>query len=111
MLRVLSAFVLGVGMLGMTIAPSVFAEDKKEAKEEKLNGLVTCAKCGLKIKGQEECATVVKVGEKVYWFDEKGHEANHKPVCGKGKEGTVTGKTGKDGDKLTITVTKVELKK
>ena len=104
MLRMLTAFVLGFGLLAM----SVSAEDKKETK---LTGTVTCAKCGLKIKGQEECATVIKVEEKVYWFDEKGHEAHHKPVCGKGKEGTVTGVTGKDGDKLTVTVSKVELKK
>ncbi|WP_020470721.1 DUF6370 family protein [Zavarzinella formosa] len=108
MLRMLTAFVLGFGVLGMTVASTVSADDKKE---EKLVGTVTCAKCGLKIKGQEDCATVIKVGEKVYWFDEKGHEANHKPVCGKGKEGTVTGVTGKDGDKLTVTVSKVELKK
>lgn len=104
MLRMLTAFVLGFGLLTM----SVSADDKKETK---LTGTVTCAKCGLKLKGQEECHTVVKVEDKVYWFDEKSHGANHKAICTKSKEGTVTGVTGKDGDKLTVTVSKVEFKK
>ena len=88
------------------------AADKEEAKT--LEGTITCAKCDLKIEGQKKCATVIKVkeGDKevVYWFDADSHEKNHKAICTEPKEGKVTGTIGKDGDKKTIKVTKVEFK-
>ncbi len=112
MLRLLTACVLSIGVLAMATAPQMSAADKKEEKKaEKLTGTITCAKCDLKVEGQKTCATVIKVGEKVYWFDEKSSKANHKKVCTEPMEGSVTGVVGKDGDKDTITVTKVEFKK
>jgi len=115
MLRLLTAFVLSVGVLAMATIPTVTAEEKKEVKKEegksqKLVGTITCAKCDLKVEGQTKCHTVIKVGEKVYWFDEKSSKANHGKICTEAKEGTVEGVVGKDGDKLTVTATKVSFK-
>lgn len=107
MIRMLSAFVCGLALLAFA-APSS-AEEK--AKEETLKGEITCAKCGLKLDGVSKCATVIKVGEKVYWFDEKADKANHKQICTEAKKGTVVGTVKKDGDKLVVTVSKVEFAK
>ena len=107
MIRTLTAFFLGAFVLALTI-PAIAVE--KEAKEETLKGEITCAKCGLKIDGQKKCATVIKVGDKVYWFDEKADKAHHKEICTEAKEGSVTGTVKKDGDKLIITVSKLEYK-
>ena len=78
-------------------------------KEETLKGTITCGKCDLKL--ADKCATVIKVGEKVYWFDEATSKKYHKEVCTEAKEGTVTGTVKKDGDKMIVTATKVEFKK
>ena len=59
----------------------------------------------------DKCHTVIKVGEKVYWFDEASSKKYHKEICTEAKEGTVTGTVKKDGDKMVITATKVEFKK
>jgi hypothetical protein len=81
------------------------AEDKKE---ETLKGTITCAKCDL---GESAtCHTVIKVKEKLYWFDKASNTKYHKDTCKKAKEGTVTGSvTTKDG-KSMIKVSKVEYK-
>ena len=110
MIRTLTAFFLGAFVFALTLAP-VIAKEEKEAKEETLKGEITCAKCGLKIDGQKKCATVIKVGDKVYWFDEKSDKAHHKEICTEAKEGSVTGTVKKDGDKMIITVTKLEYNK
>jgi hypothetical protein len=102
MIRMLSAFVCGMALLAFA-APS-FAEEK----EETLKGEITCAKCGLKIDGQTKCATVIKVGEKVYWFDAKADKDNHKAICTEAKKGTVKGTVKKDGDKMIVTVKEVK---
>lgn len=103
MLRMLAVAVFSFAFIGFTTA-----EDKKE---EKLTGTITCAKCDLKLKGVEKCATVIKVGEKVYFFDEKSHKAHHGETCTEAKAGSVSGTVSKDGDKLIITVSKLEYKK
>ena len=110
MIRTLTAFFLGAFVFALTLAP-VIAKDEKEAKEETLKGEITCAKCGLKIDGQKKCATVIKVGDKVYYFDKASDKKNHEAICKAAKEGTVTGTVKKDGDKMIVTVTKVEFKK
>jgi hypothetical protein len=105
MFRVLSAlFVVGL-LLALVGAPAAAKEDK----EETLTGTITCGKCDLKL--VEKCATVIKVGDKVYWFDEASSKKFHKEVCTEAKEGTVTGTVKKDGDKMIVTATKVEFKK
>ena len=105
MFRVLSAlFVVGL-LLALVGAPAVAKEDK----EETLKGTITCGKCDLKM--SEKCHTVIKVGDKVYWFDDASQKKYHKEVCTEAKEGTVTGTVKKDGDKLIVTPTKVEFTK
>ncbi len=82
------------------------ADDKKE---EKLKGTITCAKCDL---GESpKCHTVIKVKDKLYWFDAASNKKYHADTCKKAKEGSVTGSvTTKDG-KSTIKVSKVEYAK
>lgn len=108
MVRVLSAL-FAVGILLAFVGAPVVAEDA--AKEETLKGTITCAKCDLKVDGLTKCHTVVKVGEKVYWFDEASSKKFHKEICTEAKEGTVVGTVKKDGDKMVVTATKVEFKK
>jgi hypothetical protein len=104
MFRVLSAlFVVGM-FLALVGGPAV----AKEEKEETLKGTITCAKCDLKL--ADKCHTVIKVGDKVYWFDEESSKKNHKTICTEAKEGTVVGTVKKEGDKLIVTPSKVEFK-
>jgi hypothetical protein len=104
MFRVLSAlFVVGL-LLALVGSPAVAKDDK----EETLKGTITCAKCDLKL--ATKCHTVIKVGDKVYWFDEESSKKNHKTICTEAKEGTVVGTVKKEGDKLIVTPTKVEFK-
>jgi hypothetical protein len=104
MLR-LTCLVLSLGLV-LALTTRSYAEDKT------LKGTVTCAKCDLKL--TDKCATVIKVkdGDKdvIYYFDKDSDKKYHKMVCTEAKEGTVTGTVGKDGDKMTIKVTKVEYK-
>ena len=104
MLR-LACLVLSLGL--------VFALTTKSFAEEKtLKGTITCAKCDLK--KESKCMTVIVVKEDgkdvVYYFDDAAGKKNHKEICQTPKEGSVTGTVGKDGDKHTIKVSKVEFK-
>ena len=105
MFRTLTAFVIGAALLAFVGAPA-FSE---EVKEEKLVGKITCAKCDLGI--EDACQTVIKVGDKVYYFDKESGKKHHKEICTTPKDGTVVGKVTKDGDKLIVTPSKVEFKK
>jgi len=105
MFRILSAFVV-TGLLLAFVGAPVVAKD--EAKEETLKGKITCAKCDLGV--TDSCQTVIKVGEKVYYFDKDSNKKYHKDICKEAKDGTVTGTVKKDGDKMVITATKVEFK-
>jgi hypothetical protein len=109
MIRVLTAFVLAMAAIGFYALPAI-AEDKKEdAKEVTLEGKITCPKCDLA--ESDKCFTVIKVKDKVYWFDAESNKKYHKDICSDGKDGKVTGKVKKDGDKILITVSKLEYKK
>lgn len=100
MLRFALAFSLGFAALGLAIAAD---------KEVTIKGSITCAKCDL---GKtEKCATVIKDGDKVYFFDAASGKTNHGKICKAAKEGSVTGVVSKDGDKETIKVSKVEFAK
>ena len=111
MFRLLSALVFGIALVGFVATPS-FAKDeaKADAKETKIEGKITCAKCDL---GEsDKCQTVIKAKDgKVYVFDADSGKKYHKEICTSAKEGTVTGKVKKDGDKMVVTVTKLEFKK
>jgi Family of unknown function (DUF6370) len=106
MFRTLTAFVVGVALVAFVGTPA-FADDKED-KEVKLEGKITCAKCDLGV--ADSCHTVIKVGEKVYYFDKDGTKKYHKEICTTPKDGTVTGKVKKEGDKMIVTVSKVDFK-
>jgi hypothetical protein len=98
MLRYALALSLGIAALGLAYAADAVT----------IKGTITCAKCDL---GKtDKCATVIKDGDKIYFFDAAGNKANHGKVCKSAKEGEVTGTVKKDGDKDVITVTKVTFK-
>ncbi len=102
MIRMLSTLACSIALLAFA-TPAIAAD-----KEETLKGEITCAKCGLKIEGVTKFATVVKVGDKVYYFDAAGDKKNHKAICTEAKKGTVIGTVKKDGDKLVVTVKEVK---
>ena|SRR5215218_4743860 len=112
MIRKFGLLVLGLAFAALISAP-VVAEDKPEAKEVTLEGTITCPKCDLGI--ADKCATVIKLKEKdkdvIYTFDADSNKKYHGDICKAPKEGKVTGKVTKDGDKMFIAVTKLEYKK
>ena len=113
MVRILSALVFGLALIGFAGFSATAEEPKKkeskEAKEMTLEGKITCPKCDL---GEaEKCATVIKVKDKLYWFDAASNKKYHSDICKAAIEGKVTGKVTKDGDKMMISVTKLEYKK
>jgi hypothetical protein len=77
-----------------------------EKKAETLKGTITCAKCDLGT--ADECATVIKVKDTVYFFDTKGGKQYHKEICKKAKEGTVTGTVSEKDGKKIVTVKEVK---
>jgi Family of unknown function (DUF6370) len=100
----------GLAMLfALTLAVTAEEKDKKEVT---LKGEITCAKCGLKVKDQDTCATVIKVkdGDKdvIYWFDTDSSKKNHQTICKKAMKGEVTGTVEKKDDKNIITVKEVK---
>lgn len=82
------------------------AEGKADAKKVTLKGTITCAKCDLKL--EKKCATVIKSGDKVYYFDKASNSKYHKMICTEAKKGTVTGTVSKKGDKMIISVTSLK---
>jgi hypothetical protein len=109
MFRTLTAFVLGLAAIAFVSAPAIAEEKEKDAKEVTLEGTITCPKCDLG--DSDKCFTVIKVKDKIYWFDADSNKKYHGDICKAGKDGKVTGKVKKDGDKMVITVTKLEFKK
>lgn len=118
MFRTLSAFVLGLAVIALAVAPAI--AEKPEAKAEKdkdtpkaetvkLEGTITCPKCDLGT--EDKCGTVIKVKDKIYVFDAASNKKYHTEICKAAKEGKVEGTVKKDGDKMIITVTKLEFKK
>ena len=105
MFRVLLASVLALAFARVCRRPA-FAEDK--AKKETLKGTDHLPE--MRPRNCDKCGTVIKVGEKLYWFDAASNKKYHKDICKAGKEGTVTGTVKKEGDKMVISVTKLEYK-
>lgn len=110
MIRMLSALVFGLALVSFAGVSATADEVKKEAgKEVTLEGKITCPKCDL---GEaEKCATVIKVKDKLYWFDAASNKKYHGEICKAAIEGKVVGTVKKDGDKMVISVTKLEFKK
>ena len=112
MVRILSALVFGLALVSFAGVSATAEEPKKEKdapKEVTLEGKITCPKCDL---GEaEKCATVIKVKDKLYWFDAASNKKYHGEICKAAIEGKVVGTVKKDGDKMVISVTKLEFKK
>ena len=108
MIRTFGLFVCGLAFAALISAP-VVAEDK----EMTLEGTITCPKCDLGT--ADKCGTVIKVKEKdkdvIYTFDAESNKKYHGDICKEAKPGKVTGKVTKDGDKMVISVTKLEYTK
>ena len=103
-----------VGMVALGLAAAlalvVAVRAADQAKEMTLMGTITCSKCDLKL-DTDKCHTVIKTADgTVYYFDDKGHKANHKKICQSPMEGTVTGTVSEEGGKKMITVSKVDFK-
>jgi hypothetical protein len=77
-------------------------------KEQTLKGTITCGKCDLKL--VKKCNTVVKVKDKVYWFDAASNKKYHKDTCMEAKAGTVMGTVSEKEGKKWISVSKVTYK-
>lgn len=109
MIRTLTALVFGLAFVGFVATPTIAEEKKEAAKAQTFEGKITCPKCDL---GEsDKCATIIKVKDKIYWFDADSNKKYHKDICSAGKDGKVTGTVKKDGDKMVISVTKLEYKK
>jgi len=106
MLRISLLTLSCVLVVGLATA---LAEEKKEVT---LKGTITCAKCDLK--KEAKCATVIKVTkdgkDTIYYLDTAAHKKYHNDVCQEAKEGSVTGTVKKDGEKMIVTVSKLEYK-
>jgi hypothetical protein len=104
----------GTMFFALAVVFALVVQASAEDKEVTLKGTITCAKCDLKVKGQDTCATVIKVkeGDKdvIYYFDEDSHKKNHKTICKEAKEGTVKGKVSEKDGKKIITAEKVDFK-
>ena len=80
MFRALIASVIALAFVGFVGAPAAFADEK----EVKLEGKITCPKCDLGI--EKKCGTVIKVGEKIYYFDADSNKKYHEDICKEGRK-------------------------
>lgn len=108
--------VIAAAILGVTVCVALWggASAGEKGKEVTLKGKITCPKCDTG--AEEKCWTIIIVTgddkKKVqYRFDKVGHKTYHKDICTSPKDGTVVGVVSKDGDKLIITVKKLEYAK
>ncbi len=109
MFRAAMAMLMGAAIATMVSMTSINAQEKKAEKEVTIKGSITCAKCDLNL--TSSCMTVIKDGDKVYYFDKAAHKKYHADTCQAAKNGTVTGIVGKDAkDKKKLTITVKELK-
>jgi hypothetical protein len=109
----LSVFALAAFSMGLFLFSESSAGEKKKAEEVTLKGTITCGKCDLGKTAQ--CATVLVVKkdgkDQTIFFDAASHKKYHDDVCAAPAKGTVVGTTKKDGDKVVISVKKLEYDK
>jgi hypothetical protein len=103
-MRIAALVLLGLGLVVAFLGSATAQE--KAGKEVTLKGKITCAKCDLGI--EPKCATVIQVkkGDKelVFYFDKASNKKYHADTCKEAKNGEVTGKVTKEGDKRVIAV-------
>jgi hypothetical protein len=103
-----SVWMLLVALAAVAAFSAGLQADDKKGDEKTVTGTVQCAKCHLK--EADDCATVIKAGEKVYYFDKESDKKYHSQICRTKKDGTVVGTvTEKDG-KMVISVKKLDFK-
>ena len=102
-------------LFGLVALFAVVVAIQAADKEETLKGMITCAKCDLKV--EKKCATVIKVEkdkkdkdskETVYYFDSDSHKKYHGDICKTPTKGTVTGTVSEKDGKKTVKVSKLE---
>jgi plastocyanin len=104
MVRIAKLFAVALALAALVAT----AQARPDKDEKTLTGTITCAKCDLGV--EDSCQTVIKVGDKVYYFDKESNKKHHAKICKEPKDGTVTGTVKKEGDKMVVTVSKVEFK-
>jgi len=81
-------------------------------KEVTIKGEMTCAVCGLKMKGLDMCTAVIvekKDGKDiVYFFDAESQKKYHHEFCAKAKGGSVIGIVSEKDGKKTIKIKEVK---
>lgn len=113
MKTLLSTFVV-VASFALTM--HLLAEEKEQPKEVTLKGKLVCGKCTLK--ETEGCSNVLQVtgADKktvnYYLQDKAKAEPYHKGICppGSSSEATVTGAVTKQGEKMLLKVSKIDVK-
>jgi hypothetical protein len=96
-------FALVVGVVALSLAAGVSAQEKKKGEKKTLEGKLVCGKC--KLSEAEKCANVLLVskdGKEVkYWLKDKGKAEKYHKCTGE-KEVKVTGivrQIEEDGEK------------
>jgi hypothetical protein len=110
-------FFIRIATAAMSLAavPLAFAAKDKPAKERTLTGEAKCAKCALK--EADTCQNVIVTDSKkgksqtVYLEQNDVAKAFHENFCKDAKKVTATGTVKKDGKKLVMTASKIELVK
>ncbi len=84
-----------------------------DGKDVKLSGEGKCAKCALKESKQCQNVVQVKEGDKMttYYLTGDVSQKFHKNLCGDTAKVNVEGKCVKEGEKLVVTVSKIDLAK
>ncbi|HET6576101.1 MAG TPA: DUF6370 family protein [Fimbriiglobus sp.] len=87
-----SLFALVVGVVALSLAAGVSAQDKKKGEKKTLEGKLVCGKC--KLSETEKCSNVLLVekdGKEIkYWLRDDGKKAKYHKCSGE-KEVKVTG--------------------
>lgn len=96
--------------LALVLAAGVNAGGDKKAKEVKLKGTITCAKCDLAV--QKTCATVIVTKREkkdvTIYFDAASNKKYHGDICTEAKKGSLVGTIKKEGKKEIISVKELQ---
>ncbi|MCI0680977.1 MAG: DUF6370 family protein [Gemmataceae bacterium] len=97
---------LVIAGLALLLTAGVDAGGDKKAKEVKLKGTITCAKCDLGV--AKACATVIVTKREkkdvTIYFDAASDKKYHAEICTEAKKGSLVGTIKKEGKKEIISV-------
>jgi hypothetical protein len=111
MKNIFAVIAAAVALMWAANTSSLIAKEKD--KEVSIKGEAKCAKCMLKEAGAKECKTVIEVEKKgktmeYYVVDNNVSKAFHEDVCHAAKKVKATGTVSKVGEKMELTLTKIE---